>query len=83
MVLLRDVLPVESKDREVLAHAKEREAILVTCNRDDFLALARKGAHSGIVVLIRRKSRIAECAALVRLIGRAGEEGLKGNVNFA
>jgi hypothetical protein len=52
-------------------------------NRDDFLELARHQSHEGIVVLICRKTRIAECAALLRLIGRAGEQGLRSNVNFA
>lgn len=83
ILLLRDSLPVETDDAEVLTHAKANGAVLVTCNRDDFLDLARHQSHAGIVVLIRRKTRIAECAALLRLTGRAGEQGLRNNVNFA
>ncbi len=81
--LLRNSLPVETDDEEVLAHEEAKGAVLVTCNRDDFLELARHQSHEGIVVLICRKTRIAECAAMLWLIGRAGEQGLRCNVNFA
>jgi len=57
--------------------------VLITCNRDDFLALAGRGRHAGIIVLVRRKSRALERAALVRLLDRAGEAGIQENVNFA
>jgi hypothetical protein len=33
--------------------------------------------------MIRRRSRAAERAALLRLIERAGAEGLADNINFA
>ncbi len=83
VVMLRKALPVDSRDSEVLAYAASKGLILVTCNRDDFLELARNQRHVGIIVLIRRKSRIAECAALVRLLAKSGETGLVKNVNFA
>ncbi len=49
---LREVMPVNADDGEVLAYAIRREMILVTCNRDDFLTLAAAWAalwthHSG------------------------------------
>jgi len=34
-------------------------------------------------VIIRRKTRAAERAALLRLLERAGESGLRDNINFA
>jgi hypothetical protein len=34
-------------------------------------------------VLIRRRSRAHERAAMVSLLDRAGEGGIHGNVNFA
>ena len=37
---LREVLPVETTDAEVFGYAHERDLMLVTCNRDDFLLLA-------------------------------------------
>ncbi len=80
---LREVLPVEALDVDVLEYACRHELILVTCNRDDFLTLAKSHSHAGIVILIRRKSRIAECAALLQLIEKAGESGLLSNINFA
>lgn len=80
---LREVLDPTASDAEVLAHACCQEMILVTCNRDDFLALAARGPHAGIVVLIRRRSRTAEAGALLSLIRRAGESGLASNINFA
>ena len=57
--------------------------LLITCNRDDFLAAAGGMPHHGIIILIRRRSRALERAALVRLLDTAGESGLRGNINFA
>jgi len=39
--------------------------------------------HCGIIILIRRKTRPGERATLVRLLDRADESGLIGNINFA
>ena len=83
VVELRSVLPKNSNDQDVLKWATEHERVLVTCNRDDFLELAGAQAHAGLIVLIRRRSRALERAALVRLLDRAGEAGIRGNVNFA
>jgi predicted nuclease of predicted toxin-antitoxin system len=83
VLLLREVLPRTTPDPAVLAYATVHGLILVTCNRDDFVHLTQARAHSGLIVLFRRKSRTAERAALVRLIEKAGEQGLSGNINFA
>lgn len=80
---LREMLPVDSPDEAVLAFAHSRGALLVTCNRDDFLSLAKTKPHAGIIVLIRRPTRIAECSAFLRLLQSAGESGLRNNINFA
>jgi hypothetical protein len=58
----------------VLKFAHEHDCVLLTCNRDDFLDLAANRPHNGIVVVIRR-TRAAERAALLRLLERAGEAG--------
>ena len=83
VVKLREVLPVTTPDDEVLRLAGERDCVLITCNRDDFLAAAGRVAHHGIIILIRRKSRVLKRAALVRLLDSAGESGLSDNINFA
>ena len=44
---LREHLPIESTDDHVLTSARTRGAILVTCNRDDFLTLAKTTPHAG------------------------------------
>jgi hypothetical protein len=67
----------------VLRQAAKRQCLLITCNRDDFLAAAGRVPHHGIIILIRRRSRALERAALVRLLDTAGEGGLSGNINFA
>ena len=82
-ICLREVLPMDADDERVLAHAFKQDWILITCNRDDFLALAKTKPHHGIIVLVRRKTRVAERAALVRLLDRAGETGIRNNINFA
>ena len=83
VVLLRDRLPKEASDPAVLQFAYEHDFLLVTCNRDDFVELAKDKPHHGIVIIIRRKTRAAERSALFRLLERAGETGLRNNVNFA
>jgi predicted nuclease of predicted toxin-antitoxin system len=81
--LLRDHLPMESTDAAVLRHAFANHLVLITCNRDDFLSLAKQTPHEGIIILIRRLSRTAECANLLRLLEQAGESGIRHNLNFA
>lgn len=83
VVPLRDVLPKDSNDATILAYAKESERIVLMCNRQDFLALCAKREHYGIIIVIRRRSRIAECSAVLKLVRRAGDTGLVGNINFA
>ena len=83
VLLLRDVLPKKSSDPAVLDYAVANGLLLITCNRDDFIPLARLRTHFGLIVLIRRRSRIVECANLLRLLDFAGESGLAGNMNFA
>jgi len=77
------VLPVTTPDADNLRFAGEHEEILIACNRDDFLVAANRISHSGFIVLIRRRSRAQECAALIRLLDRSGEAGVRQNVNFA
>ena len=80
---VREVLNPEAKDEDILERALADRWITVTCNRDDFLDLSRGRRHAGLIVVIRRKTRIAECAAMLRLIEKAGLEGIEHNVNFA
>jgi hypothetical protein len=67
----------------VFSKAQDLGAVLITCNRDDFLELAMHAPHAGLIVLIRRRSRIEECGKLLRLLKVAGAGGIAGNVNFA
>jgi len=80
---VREALPRAAPDAAVLDYAFHHELIVITCNRDDFLQLARQRPHHGIVIVIRRRSRAAERAALLRLVERAGTVGLGDNINFA
>jgi predicted nuclease of predicted toxin-antitoxin system len=82
-VRLREVLPITTIDRAVFAFAIENRFTLISCNQDDFLDLAASSTHAGLVILIRRASRKEECSALLRLIKKATEQGLRSNVNFA
>lgn len=80
---LRDVLPEEASDAAVLQFAHEHGYLLVTCNRDDFIELAQRQPRHGIIVIVGRRTRAAERAALFRVLERAGETGLTSNINFA
>ncbi len=80
---LREVLPVDASDAEVLSFAAQHTLVLITCNRNDFMELAEKQAHTGIIIILRRRTRAAESAALLRLLRAAGDGGINGNINFA
>jgi len=71
-------MPKRSSDPLVLDYAVTNGLLLITCNRDDFIPLVGARTHSGLIVLIRRRSRIVECANLLRLLESAGESGLTG-----
>jgi predicted nuclease of predicted toxin-antitoxin system len=83
VIELRQVLPPHVSDFEALEYAREHGLFLITCNRDDFLALAADHPNPGIIILVRRRSRHAECGHLLALLSRAGESGLHRNINFA
>jgi predicted nuclease of predicted toxin-antitoxin system len=72
-----------ASDHAVFDEAQKISAVLVTCNRDDFIDLARGRSHCGLIILIRRRTRIAECGKLLRLLDTAGETGIHENINFA
>ena len=78
-----DVLPQEASDPAVLQFDHEHGCLLVTCNRDDFIQLSQRQPHHGVIVIIRRRTRAAERAALLRLLESSGEGGLRRNINFA
>ena len=78
------VLPITATDEEVFAYACSEGLILISCNRNHFLALARQPQEQpGLIILIRRRTRQSECAHLSVLLQRTGENGLRNNVNFA
>jgi predicted nuclease of predicted toxin-antitoxin system len=81
VTLLRKALPGDSSDEAVLRFAYDAGCVLLTCNRDDFLHLAAKEPHHGVV--FRRRTRGDEGLALFLLLERAGETGLRNNLNFA
>ena len=83
VILVREVMPADASDQRVFEHAVGNRWVLMTCNRDDFLDLARNRRHGGLVILIRRRTRIDECAHVIRLLHRAGETGITDNINFA
>jgi predicted nuclease of predicted toxin-antitoxin system len=80
---VRDLIDPQTPDEEVLRYAAQHDFVLITCNRDDFLEAARTIPHAGIIVLIRRAARVRERVALMRLLDKAGEQGIRENINFA
>jgi hypothetical protein len=87
-VPLRQALPITAPDEEVFRHSQADGRLIISCNRAHFQALAEQAVQSqqpfpGLIVLIRRRSRQAECARLLQLLGRGGETELANNINFA
>ncbi len=90
VALVREALSATAQDPEIFGHAQTNRQIIITCNRGHFLALARATFATkppqpfhGLIVLIRRRTRQAECAHVIALLRRAGERGLAGNINVA
>jgi hypothetical protein len=46
-------------------------------------AVGRDEPFAGLIILIRRRTRQAECAHLLALLRRAEESGVDGKINFA
>ncbi len=85
---VREVLPIRSTDEAVFEFAQREQRIIITCNRNHFLKLAREAVEkakpfAGLIILIRRRTRQAECAHLLSLLRHAGETGLTENINVA
>ena len=84
VTVLRDVMEVTAADKEVFDHVCEHRLIVITCNRNHYLALAGDATdYPGLIILTRRRTRQMECARLRTLLTRAGETGIRGNINFA
>jgi len=81
--ILNEVLPPQTDDLPALRHAVGGGMIVITCNHGDFLKLAESEPHVGIIILVRRRTRVAECASVLRLLDRAGASGIRNNINFA
>jgi len=83
VVRAADVLGFRTDDVDIWEYACRHALIVVTCNRSDFLELAGEAPATGLIILNRRRTRQAECSNLLRLLAKAGEAGLRGNINFA
>jgi predicted nuclease of predicted toxin-antitoxin system len=83
VVFVADALGRRTDDVEVWRCAARTGAIMVTCNRQDFLELAGTEPAAGLIIVNRRVTRQAECGHVLRLVANAGESGLRGNINFA
>ena len=83
VALIADVLGVRTDDVDIWHHAVRTETIVVTCNRQDFLELAGTASETGLIILNRRRTRLAECSHVLDLLAKAGEAGLRNNINFA
>jgi len=85
---LRDVLPITTADEKIFTFAQQQHRIIISCNRNHFLKLAREAAakgkpFAGLIILIRRRTRQSEGGHLLSFLRRAGESGITGNINLA
>lgn len=81
--LVFEALGPRTPDDCVWVHAVRTDAIVITCNRDDFLKLAGTAPETGLIIVNRRRTRQAECRNVLALVSSAGETGLRRNINFA
>jgi uncharacterized protein (DUF433 family)/predicted nuclease of predicted toxin-antitoxin system len=59
VVRLPEVLDPSARDEQVLEYASRHGCALISCNCDDFLQLAQRTPHCGLIILVRRKNRAA------------------------
>ena len=84
VVQLREALPITTPDEAVWAHVCSSDRIIISCNRAHFLALAGvTKVFPGLIILNRRRTRQGEVAHILQLLGKAGDQGLANNINFA
>ena len=57
VLYVREILSPGAADIAVLECARDNDCVVMTCNRDDYLNLAESQPHSGIIVIIRRRTR--------------------------
>lgn len=81
--LVFEALGPRTPDNRVWEHAVRTDAIVVTCNRDDFLELAGAAPETGLIIVKRRRTRQAECRKVLDLPRSAGDTSLYKNINFA
>ncbi|MGH2429086.1 MAG: DUF5615 family PIN-like protein [Candidatus Limnocylindria bacterium] len=72
-------------DREAWLHAQEREAVVLTANVRDFVALAGEAEHHGLLVVYREEDtsknlRAADIARAISNVASAFEDTLTGQV---
>lgn len=88
VVRVRSLLPASTPDDILWPLAIRERRIVLTYNRDDFLALASASiaaeeAFAGLIVLKQWQEPWLEIRKLKALLDRAGEQGLANNINFA
>jgi predicted nuclease of predicted toxin-antitoxin system len=81
--LVFEVLGPRTPDNLVWDHAVRTDALVVACNREDFLKLAGTAPQTGLIIVNRRRTRQAECRKILDLLRNAGETGLRRDINFA
>ncbi len=72
-------------DRDAWSHAQDREAVVLTANVRDFLALASDVPHHGLLLVHRdadptKNLRIAQIAEAIVNIASAFPDGVTGQV---
>lgn len=83
-VRLSEILPSDTPDEALWSHACADGRIVITCNRAHFLTLAAgTEAFPGLIILNRRRTRLAEASHVLSLLRHAGEQGLANNISFA
>jgi hypothetical protein len=83
VTLLRNALPGDSSDEVVLQFAHDRGLPAINLQQGRLSPSRDHQATSWHVIVIRRRTRADERAALFRLLELASQHGLRNNVDFA
>lgn len=88
VAVVRQALTQEAQDSDIWSFARSAGRIVITCNRDHYLALADAAhasgnAYPGLIIVKQRGREARELPRVRKLIERAGESGISGNINYA
>ncbi len=76
VTMVAEDLGPRTDDVDIWRQAIRIDAIVITCNRQDFLQLAGTAPEKGVIILNRRRTRQSECQCAIDRLTAGGLDGI-------